>query len=241
MPGATPFLNGQRLWSLLQISDQFFPTGGYAFSHALEMYVAEGVVHDRLSCYRLLTELCWQAIGPCDLVFCVHAYRLALDVAPEASTLAALRELDRFVAASKVPRELRQESRLTGQAFLRAAMTLAPPLLVQLLWQRVQEGLTPGHHALVFGVVAAALGIEADSAWEAYLYTVMAGLVAAALRLVPLGQSDGQRLLHDLGPLCFQVIQAYKDLPLDDVWSATPGLEIRSMQHERLYSRLCRS
>ncbi|MGE3537106.1 MAG: urease accessory protein UreF [Candidatus Tectimicrobiota bacterium] len=237
--GAVSPLSGQRLWSLLQLSDQLFPTGAYAFSHALEMYVAAGVLRDAHACQQLLADLCWQSIGPSDLVFCAHAYRLA--AAPEATTLTALLELDRLVAATKGPRELRQESQQTGQAFLRAALTVYASPLLQALWQQVQQGRTPGHHALAFGVVAAALGIDADSALLGYLYNVMAGLVAAALRLVPLGQSASQQLLYALGPLCLEVIQAYRDLPLDEVWSATPGLDIRSMQHERLYSRLCRS
>jgi urease accessory protein len=75
----------------------------------------------------------------------------------------------------------------------------------------------------------------------AYLYSVLTGLVAAALRLVPLGQSDGQRLLHDLAPLGLELIAQYGECSPEEAWSATPGLDIRSMQHERLYSRLCRS
>lgn len=235
------FPQGQQLWHLLQISDQFFPTGGYAFSHALETYVAAGVVHDRASCQHLLTNLCWHAIGPCDLVFCAQAYRLARDSSRTLEALTALSELDHLLAAYKVPRELRQESQYTGQAFLRAAMALEPAPLVQGLWRSVQDGTTPGHHAVVFGVVAQGLGCDAASALLAYLYSVLTGLVAAALRLVPLGQSDGQRLLHDLAPLGLALIAQYGECRPEEAWSATPGLDIRSMQHERLYSRLCRS
>src|SRR5215510_5690226 len=195
---------GQALWHLLQISDQFFPTGGYAFSHALETYIAAGVVHDRLSCHRWITNVGWHAIGPCDLVFCAHAYRLATEV--EHDMLTALIELDHLLAAYKVPRELRQESQHTGQAFLRAAMALEPAPLVQAFWTQVQRGTTPGHHALVFGCVAQYLGCDMESTLLAYLYTVLTGLVAAALRLVPLGQSDGQRLLHALAPLSSALI-----------------------------------
>ncbi len=226
------------LWSLLQLSDQFFPTGGFAFSHGLEAYVAEGLVHDRLSCQAWICNIAWQSIGPCDLVYGAAAYRLA---AADPPGLMALQRLDQLLAAVKMPRELRQESQHTGQAFLRAAMALAPAPLVQDLWAQVQSGATPGHHALVFGCVAQSRGITLESALLAYLYSVLAGLVAAALRLVPLGQSDGQRLLHDLGPLSHDLMATYGAQQPEDVWSATPALEIRSMQHERQYSRLFRS
>jgi urease accessory protein len=229
------------LWHLLQITDQFFPTGGYAFSHALETYIAEGIVHDRVSCHRLIENLCWHAIGPCDLVFCAHAYRLAAGTATDHDTLAALVADDHLLAAYKVPRELRQESQHTGQAFLRAAMALEPAPLVQGFWAQVQRGVTPGHHALVFGLIAQQLGCDLEKTLLAYLYAVLTGLVAAALRLVPLGQSDGQRLLHALAPLSRELIAQYGTLPPEEAWSTTPGLDIRSMQHERLYSRLYRS
>src|SRR5215831_13766032 len=232
---------GQALWHLLQITDQFFPTGGYAFSHALETYIAEGIVHDRVSCHWLLENLCWHAIGPCDLVFCAQAYRLAGGGVKSLDMLTALIELDHLLTAYKVPRELRQESQYTGQAFLRAAMVLDPAPLVQAFWQHLRDGSTPGQHAVVFGLVAQSLGCNQESTLLAYLYTVLTGLVAAALRLVPLGQSDGQRLLHELAPVSRALIAQYSAMSPEEAWNSTPGLYIRSMQHERLYSRLCRS
>jgi urease accessory protein len=120
-------------------------------------------------------------------------------------------------------------------------MALEPASLVQAFWAQVQCSATPGQHALVFGLVAQGLGVDSESTLLAYLYTVLTGLVAAALRLVPLGQSDGQSLLHELAPLSRALIAQFGAMQPEDVWSATPGLDIRSMQHERLYSRLYRS
>jgi urease accessory protein len=89
--------------------------------------------------------------------------------------------------------------------------------------------------------VTQGLGIPQEQAGLAYLYNVTAGLVAAAVRLIPLGQTAGQRLLHDMASTLLDVQQLYRHLTPEEAWSCTPGLEIRSMQHERLYSRLCRS
>ena len=239
--GAQTLPSGQALWHLLQTSDQFFPTGGFAFSHGLEMYVAAGLVHDRATCQRLLTGLFNHAIGPTDLVFCAHAHRLAAGPEPDSLKLPALVDLDHHLAAAKVPRELRLESQHLGRSFLRAVMALSPPPLVQAFWEQVQLGASPGHHAVAFGLAAHELALPETSALLAYLYTVAASLVAAAVRLVPLGQSDGQRLLHELQPCCLELVQRYAHLTPDDAWSGAPGLDIRSMQHERLYSRLCRS
>ena len=239
--GAQTLPGGQALWHLLQTSDQFFPTGGFAFSHGLEMYVAAGLVHDRATCRRLLTELFNHAIGPTDLVFCAHAHRLAAAPDAAAAKLSSLVDLDHLLAAMKVPRELRLESRHVGRSFLRAAMALSPSRLTKAFWEQVQRGEAQGHHAVVFGLAAHESGLPETSALLAYLYTVAASLAAAAVRLVPLGQSDGQRLLHELQPCCLELVQRYAHLTPDDAWNGVPGLDIRSMQHERLYSRLCRS
>lgn len=239
--GAQTLPSSQALWHLLQTSDQFFPTGGFAFSHGLEMYVAAGLVHDRATCQQLFTDLFNHAIGPTDMVFCAHAHRLAAKPGDADAKLSSLIDLDHLLAATKVPRELRLESQHVGRSFLRAVMALSPSPLVQAHWEQVQQGEAPGHHAVVFGLVAGATGLPETSALLAYLYTVAASLTAAAVRLVPLGQSDGQRLLHELQPCCLELAQRYAHLTPMDAWNGAPGLDIRSMQHERLYSRLCRS
>ena len=241
LTGAQTLPSAQALWRLLQTSDQFFPTGGFAFSHALEMYVAAGLVPDRAACRRLFIDLFEHAIGPTDLVFCARAHRLAAAPAASDARLSSLVALDQLLAATKVPRELRLESQHVGRSFLRAALTLSPSPLVQAFWQQVQRGASPGHHATAFGLVAHEIGLPETSALPAYLYTVAGSLTAVAVRLVPLGQSDGQRLLHDLQPGCLELVQRYAHLAPQDAWNGAPGLDIRSMQHERLYSRLCRS
>ena len=239
--GPQTLAGGQVLWHLLQTSDQFFPTGGFAFSHALEMYVAAGLAKDRVTCQQLFVNLYNHSIGPTDLVFCARAHRLAAGPDAIEAKASALADLDLMLAAMKIPRELRLESRHLGRSFLRGVMALSPPPLVQEFRNRVQDGAIPGHHAVVFGMAAHELGLPESSALPAFLYSIAAGLAAAAVRLVPLGQTDGQRLLHDLHPCCAQLVQRYAHLDPEDAWTSTPGLDIRSMQHERLYSRLCRS
>ena len=227
--GAQTLPSGQALWHLLQTSDQFFPTGGFAFSHGLEMYVAAGLVHDRASCQRLFADLLNHAIGPTDLVFCAHAHRLAAGPETADAKLSSLVDLDHLLAATKVPRELRLESRHVGRSFLRAVMALSPPRLVQAFWEQVQRGASPGHHAVAFGLAAHELALPATDAALAYLYTVTASLTAAAVRLVPLGQSDGQRLLHALQPCCLELVQRYAHLTPERRLERRPGA--RRPQH----------
>jgi urease accessory protein len=225
------------LWRLLQISDQLFPTGGYAFSHALETYVDRALVHDRTTCQQLLEALCNHALGPCDAVFCRHAFRAAAQ-----ENMGRLVELDHLLTASKGTRELRLESEHTGQAFLRASLAMQPSPLVEGFWHASRRrNATPGNHAIAFGLVAQALGLSETSTVQSYLYNVVAGWVAVAMRLVPLGQMDGQHLLYHLTSRLGDIMQRYHDLNPEDTWNNMLGLDIRSMQHERQYSRLFRS
>ncbi len=224
------------LWRLLQISDQLFPTGAYAFSHALETYVDRDIVHDRATCQSLFEALCHHALGPCDAVFCRHAFRAAAH-----QHMARLVELDGMLTASKVTQELRLESEHTGQAFVRASLAMQPSPLVEAFWRAARQKTTPGNHAIAFGLVAQSLGLSETCTVQSYLYNVVAGWVAVAVRLVPLGQMDGQRLLFALTSHLGDILQRYRDLAPEDTWNNMPGLDIRSMQHERLYSRLFRS
>lgn len=227
---------GSSLWSLLQISDQFFPTGAYTFSHALETYVAQDIITDLTSCEEWLVNLSYNSLGSCDMLFCRQAHRYSAT-----ESLSDLQQLDRRLTAIKTPRELRIESLHTGQAFLRAAMSLSPTPFVRQFFQQVQQERSPGHHPVAFGAVAQTLGANESDTIQAFLYNVLAGWVSAAVRLIPLGQSAGQHLLHRLSSTLLDVIHVYQELSIDDAWSFTPGLDIRSMQHERLYTRLCRS
>jgi len=224
------------LWRLLQISDQLFPTGGYAFSHALETYVDRDMVYDRATCQPLFEALCDHALGPCDAVFCRHAFRAAAQ-----ESLERLMALDRLLTASKVTRELRLESEHTGQAFIRASLAMQPSSLVEAFWHAARQKNTPGNHPIAFGLVAQSLGLSETCTVQSYLYNVVAGWVSVAVRLVPLGQMEGQRLLYDLTSRLGEIVQRYGDLNPEDTWNNMPGLDIRSMQHERLYSRLFRS
>ena len=226
----------EALWRLLQISDQLFPTGGYAFSHALETYVDQGVIRDAAACLQLFEALCEHALGPCDAVFCRHAFRAAAR-----EEMARLMALDQLLTASKITRELRLESERTGQAFLRASLAMLQAPLTEAFWRACAQHQTPGNHAIAFGLVAQRLELSEASTVQSYLYNVVAGWVSVAVRLIPLGQMEGQRLLYDLTSGLGEIMQRYRDLDPEDAWNNMPGLDIRSMQHERLYSRLFRS
>jgi urease accessory protein len=116
-----------------------------------------------------------------------------------------------------------------------------PHELLTKLFAAVENAQTPGQHAMAFGVVGAALGWPDTEMACAFLYSTCAGLTAAALRLLPLGQLAGQRMLWSLAPAIASLAKEVEGQEFADIWSSGPGIEIASMRHARLDARLFRS
>jgi len=105
----------------------------------------------------------------------------------------------------------------------------------------VAEGRTPGHHAVVFGAVTGRSRAPVEAIAAAYLYATAALLVGAALRLLPLGQLEGQRALAAMRPRILRLADTAARARPEDMWSFTPGLELAGWEHARLDLRLFRS
>ena len=102
----------------------------------------------------------------------------------------------------------------------------------------VQSGRCAGHHAIAYGLVASAAKIDLFSAVLGYLHAHVVGQVSAAVRLIPLKPTDGQEIIDAIRPDLIDIARFAEEAGVDDLGGFTPGLDIRSMQHERLYSRL---
>jgi urease accessory protein len=121
-----------------------------------------------------------------------------------------------------------------GRALLRTACDLfARPEI-----EDASRRMAYGHHPVVFGLVAHALGIPADTAAATYAFQSMRGQVSAAQRLTRLGQSEAQRLLHQIKPEIEQAVSIALEYPLEQAVPFVPLLEVASMAHERSEVRL---
>jgi urease accessory protein len=128
-----------------------------------------------------------------------------------------------------------------GRQTLRVAAALTGDPRIATYAADVDKALVPGHHGVGYGLTAAALGWEAETAATAYLYSTTALLIGAALRLLSMGQMEGQRVLWALHPVITRVAREAAGRGPDEMWSFAPGIELAGIRHATLEMRLFRS
>jgi urease accessory protein len=222
--------------ALLQFADGLFPAGGFAHSLGLETYVQDGVVADRAGLEAFVTAHLEGSAGPADAVAVALAVRLAAS-----EDVAGWVALDEKMDAMKAVPELRAASRQMGRQTLRVAAALGSDAFLTAVERAIADGLTPGHHPVAFGAALGRAGGEPELAAGAYLYTTAALLVGAGLRLIALGQLDGQRVLAAMRPRVVRLAAAAAMASAEEMWSFNPGLELAAIRHATLDARLFRS
>lgn len=229
-------MSGGRPLSLLHFADSAFPAGGYAHSFGLERYCQAGIIRDRAGLERFLLTQIEGSAGPCDATAAVGAL-----TALGQDDLGTCRRLDETLEAMKVVREFRDGSRQMGRQTLRVAAELTGDRRLLGYLHDVGARRAPGHHAVAFGMAGGALGWEAADTASAFLYSTTALLVGAALRLLPMGQMEGQQVLWSLHPVIERVAREASERDPANLWSFTPGIDVQAILHERAEARLFRS
>ena len=222
----------QALHQLLAWTSPSYPVGAFSYSHGLEWAVECGDVRDVSTLVAYVRTVLRQGSGWLDAVLFAHAWRAAGDAA-------ALDEIAELAAASRGTRETALESRQQAQAFLQVTRRAWPHAVLDAFAQR--HGGRPQSHALVMALACAAHGIALAPSLHAYLHGFAATLVSAGVRLVPLGQTDGQIATAQLAADVGDIAARAPHCALDDLGSAAPLLDLFSMHHETQYTRLFRS
>ena len=221
------------LYRLLSWLSPAYPVGAFSYSGGLEWAVEAGDLTSAGELQAWLTAVIRDGGGWCDALLFAHAHRAA--AAGEAHALSAIAEL---AAALSPSRERHLETTAQGRAFLdvtRAAWRC--PALDRLI------AAWPGPYAypVAVAVAAAGHGIPLTPALIAYLHAVDANLISAAVRLVPLGQTEGQQVMARLASAIADVAGRALAAGLDEIGSAAFRADLASMQHETQYTRLFRS
>ena len=221
------------LYRLMAWLSPAFPTGGFSYSHGIEFAVEAGLVAGRDQTLDWIDGILRHGAGRSDAQLFALAWRAA-----DANDVDALMKVAELASALRGTAELALEARAQGAAFLSA---------VQRAWpSRRLAGWTEALTVVpslpvVVALAAAAHGVPLVPALGAFTQSFAANLVSAAVRLVPLGQSDGLAVLAALEPAVQAAVSSALSVELDDVGAAAPVVDWCSMSHETQYTRLFRS
>ena len=206
-----------------------FPVGAFSYSHGLEQAVEVGRVATPTALVEWIETVLLLGMGRTDGLFFREAYRAANE--DDAERLA---EIAILAAAFQPTAEFALESHAQGAAFLRAVTSAWPAGNLPAL-------TPPVAYPVAVAVACSAHGITLTEGLHAYFHALAANLISAGLRLIPLGQTDGQLTLARLEASVAATTDQALAIPFDDLGSAAPVIEFASMSHETQYTRLFRS
>ena len=215
---------------LLQLASPSLPVGAFTYSQGLEWAVECGWVHDEATLADWLADLLEHSMGRLEVPVLARLYR-----ALEMDDQAALAEWSGFLLASRETRELRAEERHRGRALTTLLPELGIPLPRQLL-ESLRSGQLAG-----FALAAHHWRIPLAEAAAGHLWSWLENSTLAGVKLVPLGQSAGQRIITRLSASIPAAIAAGLALEDAHIGGSCPGQALASSLHESQYSRLYRS
>ena len=210
-----------------------FPVGAFSYSHGLEWAIESSVVRDAETLSGWIADLVSRGSFWCDAVL----FKCAHEAATRGDMLEIV-EIGALAAALAPSAERHLETMAMGEAFLAAIRAAWPDEMLSRLLVATGGRLA---YPVAVGAVAAGHGIALADALPVYLNALAANLVSVSVRLVPLGQSEGLRVIAGMERLIIETAGRASVTTIDDVGSATIQSDIASMRHEVQYSRVFRT
>lgn len=214
-----PMPTDPRLLTMTQWLSPSYPVGAYAFSHGLEAACQAGTIRDAADLEAWLGLILSEGSGWCDAVWIALAARGARPVC----------DLDDLASAFAASSERARESRRQGAAFARITCDV---------WGVALEAVMM---PVVLGDAARQLDLPVEEVIALYLQGFLSNLVAAAQRLMPLGQTEAQGVLARLSTVCLDCAMRAVQADESDIASCAFASDIASMRHETLETRIFQS
>jgi urease accessory protein len=231
-PDRLPSASLQRLMAWLSPA---FPVGGYSYSHGLEWAIEDGTVRNASDLEAWIRDIFRHGAGRSDAILLAHAWRAA-----RSNDAGALRDLIALGTALQPSKERHLEATAQGRAFLLAVTAAWPNDRLAALTASLPAE-TPVTYPLAVAMAAASDDIPLDAVLTGWLSAFAANLVSAGVRAIPIGQTDGQRIIARLVPLIEALARETAAASLDEIGGVALRADIASMKHETQYTRLFRS
>lgn len=218
------------LLRLLHLASPALPVGTFAYSHGLEWAIERRSVNDAATSRDWIWGVVSHSLGRCDVPLLGKLYAAW----EKGDTEAALAH-SAWLSATRGSAELEAEDKRLGAALARLLASTAFPEVTAFAAQAKTT------YACLFAFAAAKWQIGLEVTALAYLFSFVEAQVSAAVRLVPLGQSDGQRIIMELAELLPSIAERGLALEGDEIGASLPGHAMASALHETQYTRLFRS
>lgn len=219
--------------SILQLSDSFFPTGLYATSSGLEALSQTKKLKSK-DISQFITMQLQQVMGPSDCTAMGYAYESC-----KRKDIVELLHADESLYYMKLIEETRTASTRSGNQLLKCVSSFAKNKKMLKEYQiAISKGKATGVYAVSFGVVTSSLNIPKKKAGMMLLYGLAVSIVGAAMRLGILQHFEGQKIIHELGPVILHAVLENIDRPISSMWQFAPSLDILQMKHEAMSSKM---
>ena len=225
-------LDPSALQKLLAWTSPAFPVGAFSYSHGLEWAVEDGTVKSADDLAAWLGDVLAHGTGRNDAIFFCAAYR-AIGDAPALSAVAEL------AAAFQPSKERHLEATAQGPRLSGCGSAAWPAPQLDAAATALDGAVVT--YPVAVALAAAAHGIPLAPALNAVLAAFVANIFSAGVRAIPIGQSDGQKVIARLGPAVAAARRGSGSASLDDLGGAALRADIASMRHETQYTRLFRS
>ncbi|MCK5811225.1 MAG: urease accessory protein UreF [Cocleimonas sp.] len=223
-------MNALQLLKLLQLSSPTLPVGAFAYSQGLESAVESGLLTNAETTQQWMEDNLRYSLQQTDVPIFVRLYQAWSD-----HNMQQVTQWNQMLRAQRETKELRNEDHQLGISLARLLFDLG--LDEAEVWKR-QEATC---FLTLFTLAAVKWGINCEEACSGYLWSWLDNQIAAAIKLVPLGQTDGQKILSTSLQIIPDVVSAGLAIKTENIGASLPMLAILSAQHETQYSRLFRS
>ncbi|MBT9312242.1 urease accessory protein UreF [Leptothoe kymatousa TAU-MAC 1615] len=220
-------------WSLMQLSDSFFPSGSFTLSHGLESLIQSQEIRSTQDLRDFLELILHNKIGSMDVVALRQAHRASAN-----NDNREIQAIDALLFARTLLQPNRDSQCKSGRALLMVSRSTWNSPKLDAIHTCIQIGKMHGLHPIIFAVVGQSIGLDEDNTIFAFLHGFLTGVCGAALRLGLIGHINAQILLKEMAPQLEMITQKTIGMDLDDMWSCTPLIDIAQMTHGALPQHL---
>lgn len=219
-----------EILQMMQVSDSLFPIGAFTLSNGLETFVEKGILSSEEDLGEYISN--YMEIFPYnDLATMMMAYQHGDDIE-------YIRKLDHLVFVMKMPQEIRNGCTKLCRRFLKIWNQIRVYPRIRKYDMEIQTKRCYGIHGIAIGLYAKEIGFPIKEAAAVYSYSQLSAIVTNAVKLVPLSQIAGQRILNQSLNKIEECVSIAENLSMEDLGISGTAFDIAAMNHETLYSRL---